>query len=333
MKLTKRQLNNLIKSTILNESMPTLGPSGLQDLDLGQNDQWTIKTTGEEIPTDILANIVSLFWKECKANPGKIPFPHYAFFKFLAGDNSPFTLEDLSKVKHGNVYVATLARMLNDAALPYDGKNLRKNGFAMMYKGKPLSFYVINYQVTLGKAGKDAIISAWLETFLSYDQEGLTTEQAKNHLGVTIGEAGKGGRQICSTGTKEALLRPDLNGGKHILINEFDFKRIEGAVGKMGIFNVMNYYAQELGDRTLKAKLTYLAGRALDTFLDLELPSAKPFKFEFIVDSNQRWPKFFDYPYPTNWGSSNNSTVCPPLRGQEDRLNEVIQQLIKRHKT
>jgi len=329
MKLTKRQLNYLIKATVLNEAMPGRGPAGMEDVfQAGQEAEWLVKSTDEEIPTDVLQNLVGLFWDECKANPSKVPFPHYAFFKFLAGDNSPFTLDDLSRVKHGDIYVATLARILNDAAYPYDGTDLSKNGFAMMYKGKPISFYIVNYQVTLGKAGKGDIASAWLDTFLSYEKDTLTFEEARKHIGITIGAAGKGGKQICTTGTNEALLRPDLNGGRHILINEFDFKRINASSQSMNLSKVISYYLNELGQRSLLAKATYITGRALDSFLDSQLKSARPFQFELVVDSNQKWPKFFDYPYPK---TLKDSKACPPLKGQKDRLNEIISHLIKHH--
>ena len=98
------------------------------------------------------------------------------------------------------------------------------------------------------------------------------------------------------------MLRPDFQNGEHRLVNEFDFTRLAPNKAKqMTIGEVLNFYmsdfAYHLG-KGPKATLTYLAGRTLNSLLDI-VTDVKPFKYDIILKSKvSDWPGMEEYPFP-----------------------------------
>lgn len=297
MKITKRDLNKIIVN-YLNEAPEDHDFVDLDDIPKNLDNKQIIKTIGD-------------LWNDAKKNPGEFHLPVYAFLRYLAGDGSDLTEKEISKVKNGQKYLDELTRMLDIAAMPHsmnpnndltgnqeavyeDGH--KRNGFAMNYNGKDIAFYVIDYEVLLGKGGKGKIIPAWAD---AYNDKGKISD----HLGVTIGQSGVGGKQIAQRGiTDDVMLRPDLQNGEHRLVNEFDFTRLAPSEARqMTVGEVFNFYLSDLGSHLVKgpvATVTWLLGRTINSLLDI-FTDVKPFKYDIILKSKiSDWPDMEEYPFP-----------------------------------
>jgi len=301
MKVSKRQLKYIINN-YLNEAPEDKGLSDLSNLPEDENKDMTpdLKSIGTgDLGKNNIVNSIKDLWTDAKKNPGDYHFPVYAFARYLGGESSDFTEEELAKTKNGSKYIAELTRILDTAALPFDGSyenGVKKNGYAMKYKGKDVSFYVVDYQVFLGQSGKDNIGNAW---FFALSDKGDLSQ----HLGVTIGQAGVGGKQIAQSGiTEDALLRPDLQNGEHRLVNEFDFTRLAPSEAKdMTFGEVFSFYLKDFKDHLGKgasATLSYLAGRTLNSLVDV-VADVTPFKYDLVLKSNMSsYPDVSEYPFP-----------------------------------
>lgn len=286
MLVTKKQLNKII-SNYLNERVEDpllMSPSDIPD-----------HPKEKEIK-----EATSFIWDRVKNNPGDYHFPVYAFLKYLFGDGSDFKTEELAKTQNGQAYIAELTKILDTAALPFDNRyedGIKKNGYAISYKGKDLSFYVLDYEVFLGPGGKSNINEAWKNAFIN--KGGLN-----QHLGVTIGQAGVGGKQIAQDGiTVETLQRPDFHQGYHRLVNEFDFTRLAPSEAKeMNFGEILKFYLKDFkahASKGVSATLTYLAGRSLNTVINLAGINVAPYNFDLVIKSNiSEWPDLTEYPFP-----------------------------------
>tara|TARA_R110000772_G_scaffold151005_7_gene261762 strand:- start:2536 stop:3615 length:1080 start_codon:yes stop_codon:yes gene_type:complete len=303
MKITKKQLSKIVNG-YLNEAPEDQGLGDVSDLPSGKDED------SKDILPDIahvmdprlsshgVSKAIKSLWADAKKNPGDYHFPVYAFARYLGGESSDLTTEELSKVKNGQKYIAALTNMLDIAALPFNGSfksGHKKNGFAMNHKGKDISFYVVDYEVLLGRGGKGRINSAWYDALLD---EGKLTD----HLGVTIGQAGSGGKQVIQQGFNSAgiLRRPDFNNGNHRLVNEFDFTRLAPSEAKNMTFgDVFSFYLKDVKNhinKGISATLTYLAGRSLNVLVDT-VANATPYSYDLILKSNvTEWPDMAEYP-------------------------------------
>jgi len=315
MKVSKRQLKNIIND-YLNEA-----PEDSVLVDTRDNENKDVTSNLKNISTGDKTNIVKSIkdlWADAKKNPGDYHFPVYAFARYLGGESSDFTEEELAKTKNGSKYLAELTRILDAAALPFDGsyeKGVKKNGYAMKYKGKDVIFYVVDYQVFLGQAGKDNIGNAWYFALINKGE-------LKQHLGVTIGQAGVGGKQIAQNGiTDDTLLRPDLQNGEHRLVNEFDFTRLAPSEAQQMTFGeVFSFYLKDLLDHLGKgasATLSYLAGRTLNSIVGA-VADVAPFKYDLILKSNvSSYPDMSEYPFPKSAESFIDGKTVDYATGQD----------------
>ena len=303
MKITKKQLSKIVNA-YLNEAPEDQGLGDVSDLPSGKDED------SKDILPDIahvmdprlsshgVSKAIKSLWADAKKNPGDYHFPVYAFARYLGGESSDMTTEELSKVKNGQQYIAELTKMLDIAALPFNGSyksGHKKNGFAMNHKGKDISFYVVDYEVLLGQGGKGSINRAWSNAL--QDKGKLT-----DHLGVTIGQAGSGGKQVIQQGfnSLNVLRRPDFNNGNHRLVNEFDFTRLADDDAKNMTFGeVFSFYLDDFVDHVTKgpsATLTYLAGRSLNALVGT-VANPTPYNYDFILKSNvTEWPDMTEYP-------------------------------------
>ena len=297
MKLSKRQLKTIINN-YLNEAPEDQGLGDVSNLPDDKTKNMSVKSMATGDKTNIVKSIKEL-WADAKKNPGDYHFPIYAFARYLGGESSDFTEEELAKTKNGPEYIAELTRILDTAALPFDGSyedRVKKNGYAMKYKGKDVIFYVVDYQVFLGQGGKGNISNAWYFALVNKGE-------LKQHLGVTIGQAGVGGKQIAQNGiTDDTLLRPDLQNGEHRLVNEFDFTRLAPSQAKEMTFGeVFSFYLKDFKDHIGKgpgATMTYLAGRTLNSLVGA-VADVAPFKYDLILKSNvSNFPDASEYPFP-----------------------------------
>ena len=301
MKITKKQFSKIV-TAYLSESPEDQGLGSVTNLPSNEDVKDILPDIVQGMdpskPSLGISKAIKLLWADAKKNPGDYHFPVYAFARYLGGESSDLTTEELSKVKNGQKYIAELTKILDIAALPFNGRYKRghkKNGFAMNYKGKDISFYVVDYEVMLGRGGKARINSAWYNAFL--DKGKLT-----DHLGVTIGQAGSGGKQVIqqSFNSLNVLRRPDLNNGYHRLVNEFDFSRLSSDNSKNMTFGeVFSFYLEDAKnhiDKGASATLTYLSGRSLNAIVDT-IAIVAPYNYDLILKSNvTEWPDMTEYP-------------------------------------
>ena len=300
MKITKKQLSKIVNA-YLNEAPADQGLGDVSNLPDGKNDKDILPAIAQGMDpsnSSLTAKAIKSLWADAKENPGDFHFPVYAFARYLGGESSDMTTEELAKVKNGQQYIAELTKILDIAALPFNGSyksGHKKNGFAMNHKGKDISFYVVDYEVLLGQGGKGNINSAWSNAL--QDKGKLT-----DHLGVTIGQAGSGGKQVIEQGfnSLSVLRRPDFNSGNHRLVNEFDFTRLADDDAKNMTFGeVFSFYLDDFGDHLTKgpkATLAYLAGRTLNVLVGT-VANPAPFNYDFILKSNVTdWPDMAEYP-------------------------------------
>ena len=317
MKITKKELSKVI-SSYLNES-----PDAKDVENTAQMDQSAVTLS----PSTLTKSVRGL-WDEAQKNPSGFTFPVYAFLRYCAGDGSDFTEKELSKLYNGQKYIDELTKILDIAALPHhtagsDGKSSvyleghKQNGFAMNYNDKDVAFYVVDYEVLLGQGGKKNINAAWLDAFTNKGK-------LSDHLGVTIGQSGTGGKQIAQKGiTEEIMLRPDLQNGQHRLVNEFDFTRLAPSqVKEMTFGEVFSFYLSDFTSHLKKgpkATLTYLAGRTLNQIISLVQGDVAPFKYDIILKSKiTNWPDMKDYPFPKSAISSIDSNEkVNTIKGQQ----------------
>ena len=297
MKITKKELSKIIVN-YLNEAP--------EDRDFVDPDDIPKNIDNKQIIQSFKA-----LWEDAKKNPSDFHLPMYALLRYIGGDGSDLTEKEIAKVKNGQKYLDELTRMLDIAAMPHSDSPTNKytgnkdavyedghkrNGFAMNYNGEDIAFYVVDYEVCLGKGGKKNIYSAWFDAL---SDKGKLTD----HLGVTIGQAGSGGKQIAQKGlTEDILLRPDLQNGEHRLVNDFDFTRLAPDQAKeMTVGEVFGFYLRDFGDHLLKgpkAMLTYIAGRTLNSILGI-ITDVSPFRYDIILKSKvTNWPDMSEYPFP-----------------------------------
>lgn len=296
MKLSKRQLNLIIERYLKEHSediLSPLNPKTSSQVSQSMQDSKTFKT------------LVDKLWKHARSNPSQYHIPVYSFLRYLAGESSDMTEEEIRTTKNGSEYLSALGDTLDNVALPYDGTykdgNL-KNGYAFEFNDKATCFYVLNYYGHWGPKGQGAMATEWLNALYGKGEIG-------RHWGPTLGKSGKGGRQIVETGIDEVMFRPDFTDGYHIIDNEFDFVRMisgqdtTSAEQYVALFkDLMKNLDQSSGIKgKLEAGLSWLAGRGLNsanTILELE---PTPFKFNFRVKSKiKEWPGLSQYPIPNS---------------------------------
>jgi len=312
MKLTKKQLNYIVES-YLKEQDSSFGEDaiGYAKKALTSTGAMLGKSGGKpltKVVTDGLQQwklVVDTIWSEMQENPGKYHLPVYSFLRYLAGESSDMTANEIASTKKGPDYLSALADTLDNVALPYDvtykDGNL-KNGFAFKLNGEPICFYVLNYYGHWGPDGQGAMVTEWLNALFEKGDIG-------RHWGPTLGKSGKGGRQIVESGLDEVMYRPDFKNGYHIINNEFDFVRSISGVDTLPA-NQMESLFQDLIDNLnqssgvmgkLQAGLSWAAGRGLNTAQIIAGLSPTPFTFKFKVPSKiKNWPELSEYPVPNS---------------------------------
>lgn len=297
MKITKKELNILIESFLKEQDL------GFGDYIPGPDDR-SIADDIKDGPA-LWKGTIQAVWSGMKKNPSNYPIPLYSFIRYLVGESSDMTESEIIKTKNGKAYLAALAKVLDNVAMPNDGYykdgNL-KNGFAFQLNGKPISFYVLDYKGHFGPAGNGALIDEWLNAFFGKGDIG-------RHWGPTLGKSGKGGRQIVASGLDEVMYRPDFKNGYHIINNEFDFVRSVSGVGTLPADEMESLF-QDLIDNLnqapgvvgkLVAGLSWALGRGLTTSTMVAGLSPTPFTFNFKVKSNiENWPDITSYPVPNS---------------------------------
>jgi hypothetical protein len=317
MKVTRRQLKRIIESNLFEQDL------GFGDYIPGPDDT----TVADEYNKGIhpIASLVQMIWSDVKKNPGKVNFPMYAFLRYLAGESSDFTEKELAKVRNGQQYIDELARILDIAALPFGDyiQDHKTNGYALNYNGQDVSFYLVDYNVFLGRGGSNNLGSAWLNAL---NDKGTLAE----HLAVTIGSAGTGGSQaIKSRMGDQTLIRPDLQNGEHRLVNEFDFSRLaDKDAANMNFGEVMKFYVKdfaEVASKGVVSTISYLSGRTLNSVVKALSPSVKSFKYDLIIKSNtSNWPDMKEYPFPKSGEKLIDNKVVQTIPGQESKEDKKL---------